>query len=71
MEFVGTRLDGERSVHHLKLLKKNGKTEHYYIDAKTGLEMRRVYSAELGGVAVELAKEFSDYREVQGIRPPS
>jgi outer membrane lipoprotein-sorting protein len=71
VELVGTERQGDRLIHHLKVLKRNGKTEHYYLDAKTGLETRVVSTAEMpGGVKVEIAKEFSDYRPVKGILVP-
>jgi len=71
VDLLGTERLGKRDVYHLKVLKKNGKTEHYYLDTKTGLEARVVSTAEMpGGAKVEMAKEFSDYRPVKGILVP-
>lgn len=70
VQLVGTEQQAKTLLYHLKVTKKNGKTEHYYVDAKTGLEARVVSTAEMAGQQVELAKEFSDYRTVKGIVVP-
>lgn len=70
VELVATEREGDRLLHHLKIVKKNGKTEHLYLDAKTGLEARAVSTTEREGTPVELVREFSDYRPVKDIVVP-
>ena len=62
---VGTETIAGRSLHHLKLTK-NGLTQECYLDAGTGLEAKTVNQSPMGA----LEQEFSDYRDVQGLKLP-
>jgi hypothetical protein len=62
---AGTETAGGRTLQHLTVTK-NGVTEDCYIDVSTGLEARLVSPAP-GGI---LEQQFSDYRDVQGLRLP-
>lgn len=71
VELVGTEtLDGV-PVNHLKLTRKNGNVQHYYIDTKTGLERRVTQQVDTGaGKAQTLATEMRDFRPVDGVMIP-
>jgi outer membrane lipoprotein-sorting protein len=62
---VGTETVAGRSLNHLKLTK-NGITQDCYLDAETGLEAKTVNQSPMGA----LEQEFSDYRDVQGLKLP-
>lgn len=65
IEFAGAETIGMRRFHHLTVTK-NGVTQDCYLDADTGLEARTVNKSPMG----LLEQEFSDYRDVQGIKMP-
>jgi outer membrane lipoprotein-sorting protein len=62
---AGTETIAGRSLNHLKLTK-NGLTQDCYLDAATGLEAKTVNQSPMGA----LEQEFSDYRDVQGLKLP-
>jgi hypothetical protein len=62
---AGTETIAGRSLHHLKLTK-NGITQDCYLDVDTGLEAKTVNQSPMGA----LEQEFSDYRDVQGLKLP-
>lgn len=73
VELVGTEKSGEAEVYHLKLTMKNGRVQHYYLDTKTGLEVRMAQEADEkgpGGPKQMLETLVSDYRPVDGIMMP-
>ncbi|HXW08336.1 MAG TPA: hypothetical protein VD833_24100 [Vicinamibacterales bacterium] len=70
VELVGTETLDSRSVHHLKLTRRNGRVQHHYIDAETALEVRVVTSLDQGGMKAEFATDFSDHRDVEGLKVP-
>src|SRR5262245_1431142 len=64
VELVGTEtLDGKK-VHHLKITKKNGQVQDYFIDADTGLEVRTVMSISMGETPMEVTTDLSNYQQV-------
>jgi outer membrane lipoprotein-sorting protein len=70
VELVGDeKLDGV-AVHHLRVTKKDGRVEEHYLNAETGLEFRTLATLEEGGMKAELRSDFSDYREVDGLKVP-
>ncbi|MGH9374473.1 MAG: hypothetical protein ACRD15_23390, partial [Vicinamibacterales bacterium] len=70
VELVGSEtLDGAK-VYHLKLTMKNGQVQHYYIDAKTGLESKMTQEVDADGRKQMLSTEMSDYREESGVTMP-
>jgi len=70
VELVGTEtLDGKK-VHHLKITKKNGQVQHYYLDADSGLEVRTVMSISMGDAPMEVTTDLSNYQQVDGVSMP-
>ena len=71
VEYVGAdTLDGT-PVHHLRLTMKNGNVQQYYIDAKTGLEMRVTQRVDTGpGRTQTLSTEMREFRPVAGVMIP-
>lgn len=70
-EVVGSEALGGTPVHHLKLTMKSGQVQHYYLDAKTGLEVRVTQEVDMGaGKKQVLATEMSNYRPVSGLMMP-
>jgi outer membrane lipoprotein-sorting protein len=63
---VGTEDVAGRKMHHLRLTSKIGAVQECYLDAETGLEARTVSPSPMGA----LEEEFSDYRDVQGVKMP-
>jgi len=70
VELVGTETIDGRTVHHLKLTRKNGKVQHHYIDAANGLEVRIATQVERGGSKGEFVTDFADHRQVDGLTVP-
>jgi outer membrane lipoprotein-sorting protein len=66
IELVGTETVGNRKMQHLKVTGKNRATQDCYLDTETGLEARTVNQSPMGA----LEQEFSDYRDVQGLKMP-
>lgn len=65
--FVGNEEIEGVPVHHLRVTRKGGQVEHYYLNAETGLERRIVGVAERAGFKTEVRTDLSDYREVDGM----
>ena len=71
VELVGTESADGTEVHHLRLTMKNGNVQHYYIDAKTGLERRVTQQVDTGpGRTQTLSTEMRDFRPVSGVMIP-
>jgi outer membrane lipoprotein-sorting protein len=68
IELVGAETVNGRKAHHLKVTRKSGPVQHYYLDAETGVEARIVTEAGATGMAVDVV--LSDYRAVDGIQMP-
>jgi hypothetical protein len=68
IELVGTETVEGTEVHHLKVTKKSGSIEHYYLNAATGLEMRTVSTLERNGMTAEVTTDLSDYQTVDGMQ---
>jgi outer membrane lipoprotein-sorting protein len=63
-------LDG-KPVYHLKVTKKNGPVQDFYLDAQTGLEKRiSVAVAPPDQQPFTVVTELSDYRDVEGRQVP-
>ena len=58
------------SVYHLKVTKKGGPVQDYYLDTATGLEKQISVSVKTPNGAVTNVTEFSDYRTVDGCLVP-
>ena len=66
VELVGPETVDGRSLHHVKVTRKDGMVQHYYLDAETGLEARMVVDADQGGMKMKVETSLSDYRNVDG-----
>jgi outer membrane lipoprotein-sorting protein len=70
IDLVGSeKLDG-KAVHHLKVTKKGGNVQHYYLDAETGLELKTTAEIEQGGTKQTIETELSNFQPVEGILVP-
>lgn len=63
------KLDGA-DVFHLKVTKKGGPPQDYYLDASTGLEKTVAVTVTLGGKPTTITTELKDYRETDGRMVP-
>jgi outer membrane lipoprotein-sorting protein len=67
IELIGKDTVNGRPCYHLRVVRKTGTAQQYYIDAETGLESK--ITAELGadtGQKGTIETELSDYRTVDG-----
>lgn len=62
-------IDG-RKVHRLRIRRKDGPVQTYYLDAATGLEHKVVTEVEAGGQRITSEMRLSDYRTVDGRTMP-
>jgi outer membrane lipoprotein-sorting protein len=67
---VGQETLNGKPVHHVKVTRKDGQVQEYYLDAATGLETRMAMDVEQSGIKLKAETEFSDYREVAGRMVP-
>ncbi len=71
IELVGKETIGDTPVYHLRVTKKAGPPQDYFLDAATGLEKRiRVTAQAPDGSSIVNVTEFSDYRSVDGSMVP-
>jgi outer membrane lipoprotein-sorting protein len=68
IELVGTETVDGTEAYHLKVTKKNGSIEHYYLNAATALEMRTVSTLERNGMTAEVTTDLGDYQTVDGMQ---
>jgi outer membrane lipoprotein-sorting protein len=71
VELVGKETDQGHDVYHLKVTRKGGDVQHYFLDADTGIE--RKITSTLNGPNGETATatiEFGDFRDVNGVKAP-
>lgn len=68
VDVVGTVTVAGKSVHHLKITRPGRPTQHYYLDAANGTEVKIATEAGAGSPATEA--EMGDYRAVDGIMVP-
>lgn len=66
IELVGKDQIQGKATYHLKVSRKDGATQHYYLDAETGLEKKISTVVEQNGRKLTIDREPSDYRAVQG-----
>ena len=67
VELVGAETLGTKKVHHLKVTRKGQPTQHYYLDAELGTEVKVTTEA---GVGPAVETEMSEYRTVDGVQVP-
>jgi outer membrane lipoprotein-sorting protein len=71
IELVGKETLNGAPVYHLKVTKKGGPAQDYYLDAETGLEKKiSVAGQSPDGSQTVNVTEFSDYRSVDGSLVP-
>jgi len=71
VELTGKDKVGGREAYILVLTPKSGSAARQFIDAETFLPLRAVIKVELPQIGeVEQTTEFSDYREVDGVKIP-
>lgn len=70
VELVGREKVGSAEVYHLKLTRKDGGVEHYYIDVTSNLEVKRTAEMNAGGGTRTLESELSNYKAVEGVMVP-
>jgi outer membrane lipoprotein-sorting protein len=71
IELVGKETLAGKPVYHLKVTKKGGPPQDYYLDAETGLETQiSTATMDPRGASVRNVAEFSDYRDVDGRMVP-
>ena len=70
VELLGKEKLGDRDVHHLKVTRKNGVVQHYYIDAETWLEARITTNVGPAGKELTFVSEPSQFRDVDGVMMP-
>ena len=70
LELEGTKeLDG-KEVHVLKLTKKSGNVDRYYLDKKSYMVVRTETTGSQNGMQMEVISMMSDYRDVGGYMMP-
>ena len=70
MELVGKEKVNGKDAYRLKVQKKGGPPQDYYLDADTGLEMKISTNVDQGGMPTVIVTEMSDYRDVDGRQVP-
>ncbi len=70
IELLGTEPIDGKPAYHLKITKKNGLVQDYYLDAATGLERRTSSTIEQGANKAVVTTDLSDYRKVDGLTMP-
>lgn len=70
IELVGTENINGKPAHHLKITRKIGVVQHYYLDVATGLETRTSSTVEQGPSKAEVVMDLSNYQNVDGLAMP-
>lgn len=70
VELVPPESSDDKRFNHLRVTKKNGQVQDFYLDAETGLDARSTTTFEENGREATVTSELSDYREVNGIMVP-
>ena len=70
IDLVSTETIKGKPAYHLKVTKKGGAVQDYYLDAETGLETRTVSTVKQGAANVELTTDLSNYQTVDGLTMP-
>jgi outer membrane lipoprotein-sorting protein len=70
VEFVGKEKLDSTDVYHLKITKKGGNIQHYFLDAESGIELKTTAEMDQGGTKQNIETELSNYQAVDGIMIP-
>jgi hypothetical protein len=67
-ELMGNEVVNGKNAHKVKLSLAGGKVVLFFIDAETGLISRTVDKRKVQGQETDLQTDFSDYKEVEGVK---
>ena len=71
VDLAGKQQVGDRDAYALTITPTKGPVTHVFIDAQSYLPVKSIITADLPDVgSVEQTTEFSDYREVDGVKVP-
>jgi outer membrane lipoprotein-sorting protein len=70
IQLIGTEKRDGADVFHLKVTKKGGPPQDFYLDTVTGLEKVIAVTLAPGGKPTTITTELTDYREVDGRMVP-
>lgn len=70
IELLGAETQNGTPVHHLRVTRKGGPIQHYYLDANTGLESKIRTEVSQDGSRRSIETDLSDYRQVDGRMVP-
>ncbi len=69
-ELLGTEDVEGTTCNKIKVVLASGKEQTYFIDVKSNLIVRLQEKRKFNGKEVELKSDFSDYKEVEGVKMP-
>jgi len=67
VEFEGEEDVEGTPAYKLKVTRKNGDVDYYFLDTDAFLEFKGVFKREINGQALEIEVAFGDYKEVGGM----
>lgn len=70
IELVGKEKLDAKDVYHLKVTKKSGHIQHYFLAADSGIELKTSTMIDTGGTQQKIDTELSNYQPVEGIMVP-
>src|SRR5262249_28114146 len=70
VELVGRESREGKPQFHLKVTRRDGAVQHYYLDAETALEATIVTDVEQNGTKFAVQMELGDYRRIAGRTVP-
>lgn len=70
VELLGKEQVNGKPAHHLRVTRKEGPVQDYYIDVASGLEVKMSMKTEQAGIELDVDTELSDYRNVDGRMVP-
>ncbi len=72
LELLGKEKVGDRDAYVLRFTPKTGPASRMFVDAENGLLLKTVVTVNVPqlGTSIEQAVEFTDYRDVDGVKVP-
>ncbi|PMD98293.1 outer membrane lipoprotein-sorting protein [Siphonobacter sp. BAB-5405] len=70
VELVGKEKMDKKDAYHLKITTKDGTAVDYFLDANTYLLAKQIAQLSMQGQEVKQEMNFSDYKEVSGVKFP-
>ncbi len=70
VSYVGPEALNNRKVHHIKVLRQDGKVQHFFLDAETFLDQKISLEVVQGGTPLVLESLLSDHKPAGGIVLP-